>query len=133
VAPFSAAWAVGHAAAFAVIVALVASQWQHRACTVSLHRPIDAEHGAGQAANKKYRFLSLRYDRNGIRNQPISLGGPRSTNGAGYNHFQEVSLIELETVMNGKEHYVERLRALTPATRSVFWAKRNYADKKQQL
>jgi len=40
------AW--GHAATFVVNVALMASQWQHRASAVSLHPPINAEHEAGQ-------------------------------------------------------------------------------------
>jgi len=42
---------VGHAATFAVNAALVTSQWQHRALTLSLQSPISAEQKAGQGAS----------------------------------------------------------------------------------
>jgi len=49
--PSPRACVMGHVTALAVNAALVASQWQHRAWTVSLHSPINAEHEAGQAAS----------------------------------------------------------------------------------
>jgi len=63
-APISFACVWGHAAAFAVNAALVASQW-HRTWTSSLHSPISANHEAGQAASPA--FPSLRYDPTGDR------------------------------------------------------------------
>jgi len=45
--------AVGHAATFVVNAALVASQWQFRAWTVTLHPPINAEYEAGQHRRSK--------------------------------------------------------------------------------
>jgi len=52
------ACAVGSAAAFAVNLALVPSQWQHRAWTFSLHLPINAEHETEQTTSRLPFFKS---------------------------------------------------------------------------
>jgi len=57
--PSLVACVVGHEADFAGNAVLVASQWQHRAWTVSLHPPTD-------------RFSSVRYARPGV--EPILTG-----------------------------------------------------------
>ena len=56
--------------AFAVNVALVASQWQHRVWIVPLHLPINAESKAG-----KYRFSCVLCDPTGDRTLPTGFGG----------------------------------------------------------
>jgi len=58
---FPLACAVVHPASFAVNGALVASRWQHRhrAWTVTLHPPINAEHEARQAASAIVQVFSV--------------------------------------------------------------------------
>ena len=46
-------------AAFAVNVALVARQWQHRAWTVPLHPSINTEQEAGQAASNAFEVFGM--------------------------------------------------------------------------
>ena len=70
-------------AAFAVNAALVASQRQHRAWTVSMQPPINAENEAGQAANKFIKFLVWHDRWNNQEANPAShtnFGGACSTN-----------------------------------------------------
>jgi len=50
---------MGYAAAFTVNLALVLSQWQHNAETVSVHPLINAKHNAGQAANTIFQVISM--------------------------------------------------------------------------
>jgi len=57
-------YAVGHAAAFTVNAALVASQWQHLSFALT-HRTRARSWTAG-----KYRFSRLTCDSTGIRTQP---------------------------------------------------------------
>jgi len=57
-------WSLPHlsglvAAGKALNVALVASQWQHRAWTVPLHSPINVEHEAGHAASTLYQDFGM--------------------------------------------------------------------------
>jgi len=48
----------GHAAISVVSVALISSQHQHCALTLSLHPPINVEHKAGQCAETVFQVFS---------------------------------------------------------------------------
>ena len=65
------ACSVGRPVTFTVNAAQVASQWHHRASTVSLHPPINAEHEAGQAASTIFQVFCM--TRQGIEPRPPAL------------------------------------------------------------
>jgi len=68
-APYLHLLALGHAAAFVVNAALMASRWQHRAWIVS---PISPQ--ARVWTGHKYRFSSLCHGPAGNRTEPTSFG-----------------------------------------------------------
>jgi len=76
--PFPLACAVGHAAIFAVNAALVTSWWQHRAWSVPLQPPINAEHEVEQGASTVFQVFGT--TRRGIEpSLPVLVASARVT------------------------------------------------------